>query len=70
MLILSSNIQEVFIQKKVGKVCITVVSICNLLQETRTDDTAITPDRCDICKWQVPVVFFRGYTQLSKSLCV
>jgi ABC-type transporter Mla MlaB component len=66
LLIIISDLLEVWRQQQVGNASILLIGISNLLQELSTNDTAGTEDFRDLTVVQIPVVFIRSARSWEK----
>lgn len=68
LLIVISDLLEVWRQQEVSNASVLRISIGDLLQELRTNDAASAENLSDLTVVQIPVVFIRSSTQLGEAL--
>ena len=64
LLIVISDLFEVWCQQEVSNASVLRISIGDLLQELRTNDAASTENLSDLAVVQIPVVFIRSSTNI------
>ncbi|EMI37076.1 hypothetical protein MTE2_4487 [Klebsiella pneumoniae VA360] len=70
MLIVISDLFEVWRQQEISNASVLGISIGDLLQKLRTNDAASAENLSDLAVVQIPVVFIRRSTQLGEALSI
>ena len=70
LLIVISDLFEVWCQQEVSNASVLRISIGDLLQELRTNDAASAENLSDLAVVKIPVVFIRSSTQLGEALSI
>lgn len=70
LLIVISDLFEVRRQQEVSNASVLRISIGDLLQELRTNDTASAENLSDLAVVKIPVVFIRSSSQLGEALSI
>lgn len=70
LLIVISDLFEVWRQQEVSNASVLRISISDLLQELRTNDAASAENLSDLAVVQIPVIFIRSSTQLGEALSI